>query len=953
MKVKLAKYNNKKSTNVSNSVNIGFQRKTRLLPLENNTATLNLLDLYNEERNKCGKIRFTCTINPICTNVLFNNITEIVRGEGDEHLDILNYSKTIVDEVKDLVYDQTKTKVESCTPYDAVRNTEFSREDIGYEYFCGLDIFNNHLLRSLTFKTVCIDNTSNPNFNTIEDMMRDEEGELIKGYQDDINYNPPEPNVDLHLYQIMDINDFKTTVSEQLIEQNGWLGFTNRGKMLTYQDFDNSVALDVSRVINSKKACEFIEMYPTKDLFSFNPKYNSKRNRLEKNWNYCLTYPSESTTENISFIHNTTKGLKAIYFDENVKGYNGIDNTVIYSVSKHGLVEGDSINLYRNDELLIRNGKVGAIQDDYIFTLYKNGMVISNQWVEIDYDDTEKIYTSSDGRTFKMNTAQRLLIDQASNQSFPIVNGRCNVDLNAQDISYKKVVGGIECQYYVRIFSRLPNFRFADTEITQETLYGDSVNETNDLIAKYRKLPYEFENTLGKAAFAKNAYGDDISQIIFTDDINFDVLVDNLGRPLSEIYLTIIKNNRGYKEWYAKNDSTLNGKTLLDNIRKIIIEARQVEEKKDNPLTKELVADIEYSHAFGKVNCAFKLSDESIVSDMIYPNITTLNNVDNKKGLKIPESFRDETEMLAEMKGVDNDEVDYYRDVKFYGDLCVFTPTEFDETVLQPIMHRFNTAQRELTALDGTYETFRQLKYDNVLSDDYDTNGFQCKQETFNNVCKRKEGYYYQPHYQIKVRSVSGETSIANPDFFQIKAFKNLSVNGNDFIDITTMNYHNLNINDKFMFYDSIADKYYNGVIDSVITPKRVRCIIKDENGVPIGTSVTPPFRNYKMFKPTEEIPDYALIVKDGTCRYIWRNITTNGLDKRSDDEVYPFTNGALYPHLDINLYVRRQDPNNVTLQYSSNGDSMQSKEYPFDKNGNSVFVDDIDTYYEKDEIEC
>ena len=45
-------------------------------------------------------------------------------------------------------------------------------------------------------------------------------------------------------------------------------------------------------------------------------------------------------------------------------------------------------------------------------------------------------------------------------------NRYVNVDPNAQNISYKKVVSGIECDYYVRIFSRLPNFKFASGDTT-------------------------------------------------------------------------------------------------------------------------------------------------------------------------------------------------------------------------------------------------------------------------------------------------------------------------------------------------------------------------------------------------------------------------------------------------------------------------------------------------------
>lgn len=42
-------------------------------------------------------------------------------------------------------------------------------------------------------------------------------------------------------------------------------------------------------------------------------------------------------------------------------------------------------------------------------------------------------------------------------------------------------------------------------------------------------------------AFAKNLYNDKIPQFVFNADVDITSLVDNLGRPLSELYLTVVK----------------------------------------------------------------------------------------------------------------------------------------------------------------------------------------------------------------------------------------------------------------------------------------------------------------------------------------------------------------------------------------------------------------------------
>ena len=39
---------------------------------------------------------------------------------------------------------------------------------------------------------------------------------------------------------------------------------------------------------------------------------------------------------------------------------------------------------------------------------------------------------------------------------------KCNIDDTAQDISFTRIVEYDEVEYYVRIFSKLPNWKFAD-----------------------------------------------------------------------------------------------------------------------------------------------------------------------------------------------------------------------------------------------------------------------------------------------------------------------------------------------------------------------------------------------------------------------------------------------------------------------------------------------------------
>jgi len=97
------------------------------------------------------------------------------------------------------------------------------------------------------------------------------------------------------------------------------------------------------------------------------------------------------------------------------------------------------------------------------------------------------------------------------------------IDLNpnlvtiSNDSRMVRVFGGQESKYYYRVFSKIK---------TKNTF----VIGNND----YEIYPL---------AFSKNIYNDIISQFNMNEDIDVNGLLDNLGRPLSEVYLTFIKTD--------------------------------------------------------------------------------------------------------------------------------------------------------------------------------------------------------------------------------------------------------------------------------------------------------------------------------------------------------------------------------------------------------------------------
>ena len=230
----LEQHKSKKSSNTSEGLDVELKGRRKLLPTNDFSEVISQYDQYREEREKCNIIRLTCQVNPICSNVLFNHITEIVHDEGSSAVTFLNYGvdpssgdvfnnviykpsgdsidfwsgnamnyQSIDGEVSGLpastiIYNLSATthypnghlgdnNNQIIHPTNAIRDTQLSKRNIGFVYHCGLDFLNNHLVRSNTFKTICkcpddIDTNVDSGytaFNTIGDIMRNVSGEKV------------------------------------------------------------------------------------------------------------------------------------------------------------------------------------------------------------------------------------------------------------------------------------------------------------------------------------------------------------------------------------------------------------------------------------------------------------------------------------------------------------------------------------------------------------------------------------------------------------------------------------------------------------------------------------------------------------------------------------------------------------------------------------------------------
>lgn len=988
---------NKNVINTNTTLSLDLKSNSRILPEDMLDESVNAYSIYLSERERSNKFRLIFNIRPYCTNVLFNPLTEIVKYEGSSSAFCLNFtsattegleSSGIVDTCSILV---KRENSEGCkgiggnfvwNSYEAVRDTQLSNDACGFVYHNGLDIFNNHILRNQTFKSVMLSDSSfsaigdtyegvygenydtvrvydesfgsgfskvylDSNFNTIDDYLRDKHGIVVSESLPKVEKKEDELDftsivMPLHLYQKSDIMTFEECYTNKLIEDNGWYGFSNASSMegvvsaptsdsgdtvgedvkfsvkpndifvcdsgtnlnitshLDYQLRTVKKDMSINKVINSEPYCSFIDMYPTRNLFSFNPLWNGYRKRLEKNWNYCLTYPSSSTTrefpnededgKTFEFFNEisgnsgeTTIALKAFLYDEYQVFDDGTNALTIYSICQHGLQNGDTVNIYKGNEVVYDSAIVLNVVDKYIFQVAKEDFNISSGWVTTFGEPVNHNAIPTNGKVKRYSTDDSI-------------------------VSFKRIVNGVECDYYVRIFSRLPNFKFADKEINDYTLYG---KKPYDLIKKYSSETYDFENHINSLGFARTAYEDDDVELVYTDNIDTSYLKDNLGRPLSDIFLTIVKNNKGYKEWYGNHN--LSGET------------------------------VEYSHCFGKVNCGFQYCD-------FYESDRDIRKLNSYSG----------NGLTTESGGTD--EIDFYKNTHYYGDIVCYSPIDCDEQVIQKCMHRFNTVQRELSNIENFDSNWANFKYDEVVNDENSIpaesaedlfNGSGSFKHssgiTINNMLSQDEGYYYQAHYTVPLKTISQSLSYANGQRYDV--FSCVSSSTNSLI-ITTVDENDVKNGDVLTMYDKTTNKIYFLDVDNkgVKSSNTFRCFVKKENGNKIKEEELIHFFKDGIFRiedltivgRTYDIPTYAKVIKDGSCRYCWREILPNGIE--DDEKIYTFTNGAFYITTQINFYLRRQNPDgNVTqiLNYPPKGEKLS--EYP------SL---DSEEYYEEGEIE-
>lgn len=829
-----------KSVNTESFTNVGLSAKTRLLPYNDIADTISLYQVYNDERDVCERFRLIFTINPICTNVLFNARTEAVRYEGSDDCVLLTgITKISADEMPYVV---------NKTPLDweqAIRDTEYSQPELMADnepliYHCGWDIFNNHMLRKDDFVYVSkTKETDNNNFNTLKDYVRDNNGSIVSDHivSDTGETINTAATVDRHIYQIDTTRTFYGAFANGLAVENGWYGFTNPNNIEIPNVKAGEKWVSVNRLMNNNKACEFIDLYPDRSLFSFIPKVNRYRKRLERNWDYCITYPYMKDKDMLATVMGQKEGLTeeggkcALKIVESEVTFtdSGIEMLRFKTIFKHTLKVGDNVTIF-----------------------YGNNMT--------KYPTTIKV--SAVGKD-----------DGAESDRYFSIK-RPSVDFGNK-VYYRKNVDGYDCQYYFRKFKKI-------------TIDGK-----------------ELDSEINKLAYGETIYGDRVAQIVFTDTIDLSGLVDENGRPVSELYLTIVKANRGHDEWYGGNVNS---------------------------------ASVEYSHCFGKVTAGLDMPNSDSCRDY---NVRRLHNInwDDLTGNKYGELNREIWENTSvEYPAAPLQDNIKATDDEFWGDIVEFVPSKAQSVVIEPVYFRFNTAQREDTTLK-----FADILYDRLDGDDYDinvntsVNGFTVTSGYINmkNLNKindpsqpkfngniNPEGYYYMAHNKIKIREESSDVNtmpVKRLSYTSMSMSTNVSIgvdeNGNDYtvdkVSFIIPVYKTYIKEDTMCLYDKEEKTTVWGYVETSEKLEnvgtKVTCI------VPKGSVNHTKFidRGYAIVYSENAIPSYATYLPNSN-KFVWRSIVApSELPQTSDIYDMPFANGCFYKETNVNFFLRRQDPRN------------------------------------------
>lgn len=903
MEIILNEYKNTESVNNNILLKENFVRSSKLIQNNHFEKIIDQQQVFLDERESCGNYNLNVTIEPYCTNVLFNPTTEISSG-GTQIND------------KNLKYETILNGVNS---------------DV--EFKPGYDIFNNHVFRRKVFKT----------------------GETI------------------HDYNIDEINSFQNTITNYLVENEGWIGFPNQTQIGGKNLFKN------------KKSCEFIDMYPDRSLFSFKEKYVN--DSTQYNWKYCITYSNREIYDhplvgnyNGDVLEN---GIKIIEYavDQNFVtestplNNNSVNYLNLKTEYNHGLKVGDQIeidgledssgnNIFNVHKLGGNNGFDNKNNNFVIkgdFSNYK----LSNQNIyfdinvifKINYNDggiiTSDIKTKANSPiSFEITPNEGYLITgfEYAGKFYYINGSYSDLTIQGSEINGIKVnISNIvrettgntttitgylrKDKYTLNLYTNNTDHCYitpGKTEILTGGTFVFDYNTSVDLIAwtdyiNYYSFSGWYLDWTGNKDTSKLLSKEKNFKLSITDNYNitgvFELISENQNSGITtDVSYKFIENTSSYSEpSYSLTQKSVNPYFIGDKFSIPILNKR-IRKVKNGVKSKYYIRvfkkinvndiKIEYPLAFSRTIYNDSITQIGYVSDV------NLSNYIDNKNRPLTEIFftiiknnvnGEESGIFTPIiSGVEGDKLMNNYNVKkinlidvnlpiesnitidneeFYGDIIEYNPIELIENKLVDIQHRFNTNQREF------YTNNLDIWYTKYPTD---------KKMTKIKGKNRKEGYYYKPHYRIPIKGLS--KNINQIGLSEILTCEDKLINGSDFLEITTQKKQSLNVNDlvKIYLYDNNDKLFWSQF-----------CVVKNINDKKVVISKPLNFSQSKKLKirliPNNS-PLYFEDLNDG--RTLYREVLgTWDLSVNEKLKELKFSNGRLYVNDIFKFYMKRQDP--------------------------------------------
>jgi hypothetical protein len=879
----------KESTNQDAFLNIRLEGNQHTIEETDIQSTLDLNEQYIKERDTCTKYRLTVTINPICTNVLCNPTSTIINPKGNGELYVNNSLETVMTK---WIYN----------PLDVNPSTHQSPETpVELDFHVGYDIFDNVYFRT----------TSIRRGRFMDDVVEMETAEG-KQYQ--------------YAFIKDTINGYSQAIETNLTESEGWIQCANPSRLMTWKMKEDNTGYEledsakIPYTINGN--CEKTDLFPTRKMLLFNTicEYNSQKRLInEENWSYFISYPYKN--EHFHWLTHTPEA-------DGMAATQGIP--IVY-VEEFGDESAD--NIFNKPCLKITTAYSNKFQVFNKIRIYTDNM---------DYDFI--IQKVVDDKTFYVLLHSNLPISFKKNSRI------------------RRIVNNMPCEYYMRIFRKVPNWKYEDEKITHENI--DKKLQTN------KQLFSSIKYNLG---YSKNYFNDKMVQISFTDSVDTNLLKDNIGRPVSKIYFSVYKNNESTIDWkYAVNNKNKNFNPSSDSNMystdfqrywsKNSAGFELVHLDKDCVTLKEIE---EYQKNYPNIFCIHNINNNRDVTGTTssFPMNITVNyksHGDLKCGSQVP---TDDFIFPYSPDGIGNENrIEDRNTVLYYGDIVEFDKSNFMETVLSKCQHRFNTVNREsdlfhdtviVTHSIGTFNTDNIVKaekaaqslynprtgtgtmYDaeNEISfwgnrkdaNDCDTGGDDAKC-IWRGVMKagpRPEGYYHQAHYPVslkwyekRLQYKSFPRVYLDSDIFKDVEYKTESCNTDsgevEFLPFFTYSAHNLlqNAIIKMMWTYHAIDYEKAFIITTTKKDDRKFLVpfdrdlwdyITKNNGSNAASNIS----KITTYQYDYDTPEWSRHI--GYGRFVWRNIMSPDDATSNGYEEYPFTNGNLYIHKQINFFLRRQ----------------------------------------------